>query len=191
MDIIISILVCCWYWCITVAIGINQNLSPFFVLSFFLSFFLPDSVPADRLVDNPNPYYRQGGNRYATLLIYVKAPSEGLFSLFFSFSFIFLSPFLPPSRPPSHLPSPGGHTAFPLAEDKRFSYDKTKSLETNPLEGCNRDISFHVGVKKGAAVLFYDLMEEEHMKGVIDPLSEHAGCDTSVCVLLFVVVVVV
>ena len=70
-----------------------------------------------------------------------------------------------------------------MAEDPNFSFDKTLSLEEHPTEGCNAEKAFHVGVKKGAAVLFYDLKEEQHMKGVIDPLSEHAGCDTSVSFL--------
>eukprot|EP00009_Paramoeba_aestuarina_P001883 CAMPEP_0201509172 /NCGR_PEP_ID=MMETSP0161_2-20130828/2289_1 /ASSEMBLY_ACC=CAM_ASM_000251 /TAXON_ID=180227 /ORGANISM="Neoparamoeba aestuarina, Strain SoJaBio B1-5/56/2" /LENGTH=431 /DNA_ID=CAMNT_0047904043 /DNA_START=210 /DNA_END=1505 /DNA_ORIENTATION=- len=111
-------------------------------------YFHTDSVPPERQRGNPNPYYANGGNRYATLLIYVNAPTNG------------------------------GHTAFPLAENNKFQFDKSISLEENPEEGCDPTKAFHVGVKKGAAVLFFDCLEEGHMRGIIDPLSEHAGCET-------------
>ena len=82
------------------------------------------------------------------------------------------------------FPPPGGHTAFPLAKDPNNNFNKSLSLESYPTEGCDPELSFHVGVKKGAAVLFYDCLEEEHMRGLVDPLSEHAGCDTSVCIYI-------
>eukprot|EP00008_Paramoeba_atlantica_P006180 CAMPEP_0201488170 /NCGR_PEP_ID=MMETSP0151_2-20130828/17435_1 /ASSEMBLY_ACC=CAM_ASM_000257 /TAXON_ID=200890 /ORGANISM="Paramoeba atlantica, Strain 621/1 / CCAP 1560/9" /LENGTH=452 /DNA_ID=CAMNT_0047873407 /DNA_START=138 /DNA_END=1493 /DNA_ORIENTATION=+ len=93
----------------------------------------------------PNPYVAGGGNRVATLLIYLSEPKTG------------------------------GHTAFPLADGSSIN---SKPGNRNPKEGCDPEKSFAVPPKKGAAVLFYDLLEEGHMEGYYDPKSSHAGCDT-------------
>jgi len=90
-----------------------------------------------------NPYVRAGGNRFATLIIYLSASTAG------------------------------GYTAFPLAGDKDIS-----NPHVDPKDGCDPKKSLVVPPKKGAAVLFYDVLEDTHMEGYPDIRSTHAGCDT-------------
>ena len=50
--------------------------------------------------------------------------------------------------------------------------------------GCDPKNSLVVTPKKGSAALFYDLEENQHMEGVTDIRSTHAGCDTEVIILI-------
>jgi len=89
-----------------------------------------------------NPYIVGGGNRLATLILYLREPPGG------------------------------GGTAFP----KKGREDPNEEVEVS--DGCNPEKSFIVYPKKGAAVLFYDLIEDSHMAGITDLYTEHGGCDT-------------
>jgi len=99
-----------------------------------------------------NSYISNGGNRYATIIVYLTEPTRG------------------------------GHTAFPLSVQSPVPYDadihsgRQPTIDSNI--GCDASKSLVVYPKKGSAVLFYDLIEDAHMAGITDIRTTHAGCDT-------------
>jgi len=94
-----------------------------------------------------NPYFKGGGNRYVTVLLYLNDVEEG------------------------------GHTAFPFADangrpqlrhlDPPSLYQGSSACDT---------VSLRVHPKKGGAAMFYNLKENGHMEGKFDKWTVHAGC---------------
>jgi len=94
-----------------------------------------------------NPYFKGGGNRYVTILLYLNDVEEG------------------------------GYTAFPFAdaEGKPQMRHLEPTALYQGASACEAE-GLRVHPKKGGAAMFYNLQENGHMDGKFDKWTVHAGC---------------
>jgi len=94
-----------------------------------------------------NPYFRGGGNRFVTVLLYLNDVEEGGYTAF---------PFADPNGKP-HL-----RHLEPTSLYQGSSACEAEGLKVHP--------------RKGGAAMFYNLQENGHMDGKFDKWTVHAGC---------------
>ena len=63
---------------------------------------------------------------------------------------------------------------FPFAQDLHPVHESESHLLYNEWACSSGGLTIHP--KRGRVVLFYSLLESDHMEGAVDPLSLHAAC---------------